>query len=153
MVRPRLSSAPAAPCTRPCSCGPAALLTSVLSVALQKPMPSAARHQRRDEHRHRVGQRARCPADCSEHQPAISVRRAPNLRDNRSNEKPLHHHTQRTECAEQIARVRCVEAEAPRAEERECRLVNREGHPVQEVHAEQKPETRPSTQLTERFPR
>ena len=67
-VRPRLSSAPAAPWTRPCSCFPAAPLTSELERRVAQADADRAGHQHRDEDRQRVRQRAAAPADGREDQ-------------------------------------------------------------------------------------
>ena len=76
--------------------------------------------------------------------------------------KPLHDRpdqhdldddAEKAERREQVAGMRRVEAEAPRPEQREGRLVDRERSPVEEVDREEAPQAGAAAQLAERLPR
>src|SRR5258707_3741996 len=71
----------------------------------------------------------------------------------RADQAHLDEDAEEPERREQIARVRRVEAEAPRAEQRERRLVDRKRSPVEKVDGEEQPQVRAMAQVAERAPR
>ena len=73
----------------------------------------------------------------------VSVRRSPSARTTGPTSAPWTTHAEESERAQQVADVRGVEAEPPRAEQRKRRLVHGERRPVDEINREEHAQVRP----------
>src|SRR5262249_60599411 len=83
-------------------------------------------HERDEEQRNAVRQRGASPADRRQQQPQHERAPLAEPPDDAGNEPHLHEHPEDAEDAQHVPGVRYVEAEAPRAEQREGALEDRE---------------------------
>ena len=115
---------------------------SALSVALHRPMPIAPGTSIATKTGSECVSALPPQPIAANSSPIASVRLSPSALDDRADQHALHEDAEEAERAEQVAGVRRVEAESPRAEQRERRLVDRERRPVDEVDREEHAQVR-----------
>ena len=102
---------------------------------MAEPDPERQRHERDGEDRHRMAPAPPTtkPSDAEQASPAMNVGLSPSRLDDRPDEAALHDRAEHAEPGKTVARLRRIEGEPPRREQRERRLEHREGEPVDEI--------------------
>ena len=143
IVRPRLSIALAAPCTRPCSLPVAARLTRLDIVGWPKPMPSASGTSASANSGTECVSVAATRPIAVQARPSMNVGLSPSRPTDGPDERPCTTAPSRPKRGEEVAGLRRVEAEAAGDEQRERRLEHGERKPVDEVDHQHAAEARP----------
>jgi hypothetical protein len=129
------------------------LLTSALSVALHNPMPIAPGTSIATNTGNEWVDALPPQPTAANKSPTARVPPLSERGDDWSDHGALHDNAEQAERAQQVTRVRRVEAEPARAKQRERRLVDREGRPVRKIDREKHAQMRALPQLGKRAPR